>query len=57
MMAAGDLDFDGDDEIVIATATPHTTTITISVLDFAVSPTLAITLHPLSRTLCLITPM
>ena len=43
-MAAGDVDFDGDDEIVIATATNVTPTFSISVLDFAVSPTLAITL-------------
>jgi hypothetical protein len=42
-MAAGDMDFDGDDEIVIATATNITPTFSISVLDFAVSPTLAIT--------------
>ena len=43
-MAAGDVDFDGDDEIVIATATNTTPTFSISVLDFAVSPTLVITL-------------
>ncbi len=43
-VAAGDVDFDGDDEIVIATATNITPTFSISVLDFAVSPTLAITL-------------
>jgi hypothetical protein len=44
VMAAGDLDLDGDDEIVIATATPLSPTVSISTVDFAVSPTLAITL-------------
>lgn len=42
-MAAGDVDFDGDDEIVIATATSTTPTFSISILDFVVSPTLSIT--------------
>lgn len=44
VLAAGDLDFDGDDEIVIATTTTQMPTLTISVLNFAVSPTLAISL-------------
>ncbi len=43
-IAAGDIDFDGDDEIVIATAADSSPTFSISVLDLSISPSLQIEL-------------